>query len=297
MPKQLLIITNCTDSMDIPWENRVRAVIGLLICAIFIAGILFTHNASAQISLSPLRAVITPQDPEFRFIISNPSQRLTTAKISLLDLKATQTGYENPSHDHRTQFSAAPWLIITPTRVTLKPGTREEITVRLRKSITSPVTEKRSHLLVQIGAARENIHLIDTKGIGLDMELAMSVPVILRPIKIETNKFSKQTTEFIKTELVRNEESHIVMHTNLSHDQLKRSLFGDVIVSHQSHKREANRIYYKAGNIALFTDHPERQLILPLGRDNIPKGILSVKFIGRGEYEGQLLAEKLFSIK
>ncbi len=255
--------------------------------------------AKAEITMSPLRGVIHKNNPTLTFIVSNPTQRLLDTRVSLIDLKAGETGYQSPTPSEREAISAAPWLIISPVAFSLEPGERRKITVTLRAGRPLPRLEKRSHLYVESGPARTNIHRINLEGqsgLGLDASFAISVPILLRDNGVLT---TTPDVHFESTELTRNQSGELILKTALKGNLIKHSLTGEILITHDSKKNnpgEHPKTISRLDNVALYTDNHNRKIEIPLGRDDLPPGLLSITYQGRAEYESQIFTVKKFEI-
>ncbi len=281
--------------MPAPFINRGQIL--LLISAFMLC--VNNHPAFAQIAISPLRTVMTPEHPETQFTISNPTQRLMEARVSLIDLSASTTGYKPASPTAKAKISAAPWLIVSPVSFTLEPGQRQQITVHMRSSLPPPKVEHRSHLYIETNPARKNIYPIKDGGLALDVSLGVSVPIILRPRQSvkATNQGRDLQVQFTDTKLLRTKENMIKINTNLRYGPLENSLFGKINIFHKSKRAPfVTKELVTIENIAAYTDNDHRSVSLPLGLQTLPPGELLISYEGVAEYEGTVFGKKHYSV-
>lgn len=255
----------------------------------------------AEINITPLRGVLTPTSSHLKFVVSNPSQHLVSAKVSLIDLRATPTGYTKSDFNHRSEISAAPWLIVSPVSFSLDPGSRQEVLVMLNAGKPLPQTEKRSHLYVETGPSRAKIHQISMvqpgsnqgTGLGLDARLGISLPIILRGADLSTNT----KAHFKNTQLVRDKNDIIKLETVLSARNLPHSLTGSISLLYTPNNQEHDKVEMaQTKNIALYTDSLARNISISLNEKALDAGTLTLTYEGTDEYYGRTLAQKIFEV-
>ncbi len=260
--------------------------------------ILAAPIAHAGITIAPLRGIVSQDHQQLTFTISNPSQRLMDARISLIDLQATEEGYETPTISARRKISAAPWLTVSPVTFSLEPGSRQEVLVTLRKDIAIPNREKRSHLYVETGPSRAKIHRISTMGestgLGLDARLAISVPIILRGNNIQRQSGN---VRFNNTKLVRDKAGLIELETTLMATDLPISLNGTISIEHKPNTPvKEELIFAPIKNVPLYTDVKKRKISIPLNSATLKKATITLTYTDTDEFQGLKLASKTFEI-
>ncbi|HXI86560.1 MAG TPA: hypothetical protein VNH64_03825 [Parvularculaceae bacterium] len=257
-----------------------RAVLFVLL------GLCAVEPANAEIILSPLRQVITPQAPVATYRVSNPSARIVEGRLSWIDLAATETGYEPANAETRAKTSAAPYLEVEPADFRLNPGESATITVTLRRPPPGP-GEWRSHLLIATEAARSPLRR--TSGsLQVDIGLGVSTPVILRAGKGEA------AAKIGETRLIRGADGLIELETHLE-PQGDFSAFGGIEV-YFTPEGGARSLMRKVENVAAYVDAPSRRVVAPLGVKSLPGGDLEVRYVGRAEFEGRLFAKRNFAV-
>lgn len=258
---------------------------GRLAAAIALPLVLF-GTAAAEIIVSPLRQVVTRQNPVAVYEISNASDRIVDARVGWIDLSAAERGYAPASPSARAALSAAPYLIVSPARFRLEPGKRANVTVRLKKGAAVPPGERRSHLLIETKPQRTPLRRAGG-GLEVDVELGVSTPVILR------SGFAAPAVEFAQTKLVRDAEGMLELQTALARDG-KYSAFGRLVATMKS----ANGVETVAdvSNVAIHSDAALRRLTVPLSVGALPAGVLTLRYVGVAEYEGREFAAKNFEI-
>jgi hypothetical protein len=243
-------------------------------------------TASAEIIVSPLRQVLTRQDPVAVYEISNASDRIIDARVSWSDLTAIENGYAPATAESRAKLSAAPYLVVGPAQFRLEPGKRTKVTVRLKKGAALPPGERRSHLLIETKPLRTPLRRAGG-GLEVDVGLGVSTPVILR------NGFAPPAVSFAQTKLVRDSEGMLEIETALSREG-KYSSFGRLVATMKS--GETIEKLAEIDNVAVYSDAPLRRLTVPLNVGALPGGVLTLRYVGAAEFDGRDFAVKNYEI-
>ncbi len=236
--------------------------------------------------LSPLRQVLSAENPSARFTVSNPSDRIMDARVSWVDLAATQTGYEPAAPELRAELSAAPWLVVSPADFRLKPGARQLVTVQIKRGAKLPKGERRSHLLIETEASRTPIRKAST-GLQVDVGLGMSAPVILR-------NGGKAAAKIAGVKLLRDDEGLLMLETEISPEG-EWSSFGRIVTTFTPHGGERELLGVRE-NVAGFTGVPTRRVTIPFGFLSLGAGELKVRYEGAAEFEGVVFDERAFDV-
>ncbi len=250
--------------------------------------ILATGPARADIELSPLRHVLTNKTRVASFTLSNPSTRIIDGRVTWVDLSATQTGYAPADAQARTRLSAAPYLTLTPAQFRLEPGGRIEVTVRLKNGARPPPGERRSHLLIETGAARTLIRKASS-GLQADISAGVSVPVLLRG----KGHGSAVVSE---TKLLRDSDGLLLISTVIEPTG-GHSTYGRLTATFLSATPGAKpeRLGVR-DNVTGYTDTPRRLIEIPLGFFSLGEGELTLRYEGGGEYAGRVFDKRTFTI-
>jgi len=261
-------------------RQAVAAVLGLF-CS--------SSAAVAEFSLSPLRQVITAETPQLTYEISNPSSRTLEARISWTDLRAVETGYVQADPHLRERLSAAPYLIISPTFLTLEPGARETITVQLRGGAIIPKGERRSHLLIENNAARTLLRKAGG-GVQLDLESGLSTPVVLRGGK------GSVRASIADARLLRRPDGLLDLEAMIK-PKGDFSAYGHIAVFFTDDTGGKEKEMARLANVAAWLEAPLRKAVIPLNIKNFNPGVVTIRYLGNGEFEGSQFAERSFKIK
>ena len=251
------------------------------------AAVLSATGARAEITLSPLRQVITPASPTAVYEISNPSRRIVDGRVSWIDLVATETGYRPATPSERTATSAAPYLSVWPAAFRLEPGGRTLVTVRLRQGRTPPKGERRSHLLIETAAARTPLRKAGGS-LEVDVDIGVSTPVFVR------SGPARAAAHFGETKLLRNADGMLELETHVAAEGLTTP-YGRIEVYMEEAGRPAEKIA-SLENVAAYVDASERRALVPLQKSALPGGVMEVRYVGRAEFEGRVFATRRFEI-
>ncbi|MEQ8179805.1 MAG: hypothetical protein RIC52_14835 [Amphiplicatus sp.] len=240
--------------------------------------------ARAEIALAPLRQVITEEARTVTYRLSNPSRRIVEGRVSWIDMVATETGYAPASAEDRSRISAAPYLTVWPAFFKLEPGASATITVAARGTI--PNGERRSHLLIETGAARTPLRRAG--GLELDIGLGVSTPVVLRGGEGEAR------ARIGDTRLLRDRGGLLELSTTVMPDG-DFSAYGRLNVRLTS--RDGDVIDLASlDNAAAWNDAERRRFSLPLGVNYLPPGVLEIVYAGRAEFDGRVFARRSFEV-
>jgi P pilus assembly chaperone PapD len=250
--------------------------------------ILAMGPARADIELSPLRQVLTNQTRVATFTLSNPSARIIDGRVTWVDLSATQTGYTPADAQTRANLSAAPYLTLTPAQFRLEPGARIEVTVRLKDGARPPPGERRSHLLVETGAARTLIRKASS-GLQADIAVGVSVPVLLRGR-------GRGAAVLSETKLLRDGDGLLLISTAIEPTGAY-STYGRLTATFlPAAANEEPELLGVRDNVAGYPDAPHRLVEIPFGFFSLGAGELTLRYEGGGEYAGRIFDERTFTI-
>ncbi|MEM1193498.1 MAG: fimbria/pilus periplasmic chaperone [Pseudomonadota bacterium] len=262
----------------------------------------YISAARAQFVIEPLRAVLTEETQSAAFTLVNTADRLLHVDVSMVDLEATLEGYRPAQPDHRTAVSAAPWLTLYPATLTLEPGERQTIRVDLRTDQPQPHGhERRTHLYVEASPPRAGVRKVSDRGIGLDLGVGVSVPVLVRPSgALNHAPPSEKPVRFEDTSLVRGADGSILLTSTLTSGaedvdlaaRPRRSVYGAICVAGAAGTAKAC-----LQNIALYPDAPGRRITLDLKTDALGPGLYRLTYEGRAEDGGRALARENFRVE
>ena len=264
-----------------PLRRRTGPAMGLL------GALLAAGAAHADMSLAPLRQVLSPERPRAEFVVSNPSDRIIEGRVSWVDLAATETGYEAAEPALRDRLSAAPYLVVSPAHFRLNPGGRQTIAVEIRKGAVLPEGERRSHLLIETEAARTALRKASASGLQVDAELGMSAPVILR-------NGGEADAKIADVKLLRDDDGLLMLETTLAPEG-GWSSYGRLVVTFKPKGGEKELLGVR-DNVAGFTDAALRKVTIPFGFVSLGAGELVVRYEGAAEFEGAVFDSRAFDV-
>ncbi|MEQ1929841.1 MAG: hypothetical protein ABL957_04810 [Parvularculaceae bacterium] len=258
-----------------------------LTVALMAGASLYATRGQAEITLSPLRQVLTSTAPVATYEVANPSRRTIEARVSWLDLKATETGYELAGPDDRTRRSAAPYLTVWPATFRLEPGAKTTVTVKVKNGVSIPKGERRSHLLIETEAVRTPLRKA-SGAMELDIDLGVSTPVLLR------GGPSAAAAHFGDTRLLRTADGLLELETHL-HGDAPTTAYGRIEI-YMNEGGAGSRKMAALDNVAIYPEAARRRFVLPLQAVHLPAGIMEARFVGSAEFDGELFATRTFDI-
>ena len=244
-------------------------------------------SAVAEVFVTPLRALISKDQPTATFSVSNPSDRLIEVQAEWIDMAASPRGYEPIHGPDRARISAAPYLIMSPSRVRLKPGERTDISVALNEKMAINFQERRSHVVFTAAAVRTPLRKT-SGGLMADIDLAVSVPVIVRTIP------AASISRFRNTHLGRDKRGNLTVETSLKRSGTA-SLYGELVAEFTA-SDDKSRVSARLDNVSVHFDTDEIDVSLSLGVVQLPAGNMALTYVGQSEYQGSILARKSFAI-
>ncbi len=246
--------------------------------------------AHAQLIVSPLRAVITRDAREATIEVSNPSDRIVTARADWIDLAAGIDGYIEADAEARQHLSAAPMLSLEPASIRLEPGARRRVRLRLRDDAKVPKGERRSHLLLSSAPSRSPLRRT-SGGLRADISLSISLPVLVRG----AGQIKEVRAAFEATRLDRDKAGDLLLVTDIRRTG-PYSPYGALSATFDPKGGDGPIELARLDNVAAPIDAPTTRLRLPLGRDALPAGALTLVYEGRAEFDGTTFAERRFDI-
>lgn len=252
-----------------------------------LAALLAASTATAsEFAVTPLRRVITAEQPVAEFRISNPTDRILSPRLSWIDLVATPEGYVAATAKQRAVLSAAPYLVLRPAYLRIEPRGSALVTIALKPGTKPPLGERRSHLLIETGAARTPLR--KTSGLELDIGLGVSTPVILRGGKGEAS------ARIGASRFLRSPEGLLTLESSIE-PQGTYSAYGRIIVEFQQPGGDMRRLG-EVRNVSAYVDAKRRIYTIPLNERALPAGALHVSFVGAEEFEGRVFVTRTFTV-
>jgi len=273
------------------FAHRAHPAISVLgrAAAALLAALAATSVARADVLVTPLRAVVTPETPQARFRISNPSDRIISARIGWAHIAATDAGGYAPASDAQNlAFSAAPYLSVTPAHAVLEPGAATTVCVSLRDGAGPPEGERRGHLLVEATVGGGPMRTAGLQSASLDMSHGVSVPVILRAGRGDVS------AKIAGASFRRGPDGGLELLVTVARSG-GRSAYGRLVAVRIAEDGRRERIA-RLDNVAIFTEQKERRSVLALGRREMPSGRLEVRYEGAAEYEGRVFAARAYDL-
>src|ERR1017187_141131 len=158
-----------------------------LSCLFLAFGLLLPHAAHAnraEVMLLPPRVVMENNDRYSTIVVRNIGDATGDFTVGLQDMKMLETGMVVPPHrGGGPQYSAMPYLHITPKSMTLKPGETQNVRLLLRVPENLEAGEYRAHAYVRL--VNDNTDApVNAAGkdavIAVKANLVIIIPVIVR---------------------------------------------------------------------------------------------------------------------
>ncbi len=210
------------------WRQVVPAL-----CLAAVACIVLPAAARAQsigdLGVSPTRVVLAGRTRSAEIVLLNRGTQPATYRISVINMRMTETGKFEPIEEPDSDQMFADKLIrYAPRQVTLDPGATQTVRVMVRKPRDLPPGEYRSHLYFRAvpppGAGR-SVEFADS-GQGIQINLVV-IPGVTIPVIVRHGDLSAQATlsDINVSDLDEPEGPKLSLRINRQGD---RSLFGDL---------------------------------------------------------------------
>lgn len=272
-------------------RKRVRTVFSA--AAAFVAAV---APARADLLVSPIRIVLTAENPEARVRVSNQSDQERRVHIRLIDLTATEDGgYRTPTLEERDATSAARILAVGPGDIVLAPNAAAETTIRIADPDIAFAEdgpfELRSHLLFETGAASAAVRRAGGRlaDLSLDMASGVSIPVLVR------GDSDTPTVAIADARFRRRPDGALVLST-LIEGSGPLSPYGAIEVFWRGRSDVAPHRIGRVANITVYREAPSRTVETSLAEDDYADGVLTVRYVGAEEFTGVLFAERAFDV-
>jgi hypothetical protein len=270
-----------------------------LSCLFLAFGLLLPHAAHAsraQVMILPPRVVMENNDRYSTIVIRNIGDATGDFTVGLQDMKMLETGMVVPLDPGETpQYSAIPYLHITPKSMTLKPGETQTVRLMLRVPESLGPGEYRSH--VKVDLVNDNtdaaVNAMSKEAvIAVKANLIIIIPVIVRhgattlSMGIADAKLSHDAKGTPSVDMYLTREGN-------------RSSMGDISVTYIP-QGGAPQLIKAFRGVAVYRPIARRFISVPL--DETPKGVslargrLDIVYSAQEKEGGKTLAETQLSL-
>lgn len=243
---------------------------------------------NAEIMMLPTRVVMENNDRSSTVVIKNTGDATGDFDIELIDMKMDENGMVVPYAAGETpQYSAVPYVHISPKSVTLKPGESQNVRLLLHKPENMEPGEYRAHVKVRL--VSDNVdEPKPTKDavIAVKTNLVIIIPVIIR------NGQTTLTMGIDQAKLNNGKAGHPTVDLYLTRDGNQSSM-GDLSVTCTA---GGNRQVIKFfPGVSVYRPTPRRFVSIPL--DETPKNVdlsackLDVTYTAQQKDGGKALAQ------
>ena len=256
----------------------------LLFSLLFITGIEIESHAQGNLLITPMRVVFEGNKQNEEFNLVNTGTDTTTFTISFLQYTMKEDGtLEKTEKPDEIKMSAAPFLRIYPTKVTLAPGEPQVILLQYKRKSAMMPGEYRTHLYFR---AQKDNNQSGTKNnydstkltIQLTAVYGLCIPVIIRTNDVKVN------TVLSDLELVSPKLSSQYLKFTINRSG-NISTYGDIIVEHIPQKGKSVQVAVVRG-VGVYTDINKRKMVIKINSSPdmpIKSGKMKVSYITNDE--------------
>jgi P pilus assembly chaperone PapD len=249
------------------------------------------HANRAEVMMLPPRVVMENNDRFSTIVIRNIGDATGDFTVGLQEMKMLETGMVVPLDPGETpQYSAMPYLHITPRSMTLKPGETQKVRLMVRVPENLEPGEYRTHAYVRL--VNDNADAPANQAgkdavIAVKANLVIIIPVIVRhsattlSMGIADAKLSHDAKGMPSVDMYLTREGN-------------RSSMGDISVTYIP-QGGAPQLIKAFRGVAVYRPIPRRFISVPL--DETPKGVsltrgrLDIVYTAQEKEGGKTLAE------
>ena|SRR5579871_4561223 len=255
------------------------------------------HANRAEVMILPVRVVMENNDRYETVVVKNVGDATGDFRVGLQDMKMLGNGMVVPLDPGESpQYSAMPYLHVTPKSMTLKPGQTQTVRLMLRVPENLEPGEYRTHAFVRLVNDNTDAQ-VNTAGkdavITVKANVVIIIPVIVRhgatvmSIGIADARLSHDAKGTPSVDMYLTREGN-------------RSSMGDISVTYVP-QGGAPQLIKEFRGVSVYRPTARRFLSVPL--DETPKGIalahgsLDIVYSAQEKEGGKKLAETRLSLR
>ncbi len=253
------------------------------------------HAKNANIMIIPTRVVMENNDHYSAIVIRNIGEATGDYHIDLADLKMLEAGGVAPYAKGETpQYSAMPYIVVSPKSFSLKPGETQTVRVILRKPENLEAGEYRSHL--QVHLPNDNVDA-PVRAAGRDAVIAVHASLVLAIPIIVRHGATTLSMGIDQPNLTHDANGRPSVDMYLTREG-NRSSMGDISITCSQAGGASKLIKFYPG-IAVYRPIPRRFVSVPL--DGNAKGVnlsqckLGIVYAAQPDEGGKTLAQTQFT--
>lgn len=187
-----------------------RSKIFFLICVLVI-GVFSSIQAHADLLITPTRVVLNEGDRYATLTLVNPGDKPQTYEMGWRYFKMQEEGDTyKPTDKSVTEFDLTKYIMFTPRRVTLAPGAKQKIRLRLSRPDNIPPGDYRGHFeFAGVKEPEPQVSLAkNAKKASVSINVGYTIPVVLRVgqpdvkitidrVKFERNKVNGRLDAYV----------------------------------------------------------------------------------------------------
>lgn len=251
------------------------------------------NSAQASLLVSPIRVAFEGRERAHEIVLINSSSEIKTYRLQWQEkLAVANGGYKELTAEQAKDYpSASKMLRFSPRQVTLKPNERQIVRLGLRRPKGLADGEYRSHLKLEALPPKRASKADGEMSINLDVLLSYSLPVIVRqgqanPEVEITSKALRFDPSSGKTQLS----------VNLTRTG-QYSTAGNLIAYWQG-EQQPEQVVARLNNVNIYPEVNETAKSMAWVVPNFTpaSGVLRIVYEGQQEFNGQVFAEREFSV-
>jgi len=255
-----------------------------------------TTSSYASITITPNRLVFEDGDRFANVTLINTSDKTRTYNMGWEFFRMQESGSPyKPVKQSLTEFDLSKYVVFTPRRVTLTPGSKQKIRLALRRPADVPSGEYRAHLFFKpIPEKDDNIFQDESEGsqksrATVTINVGYSIPVIFRAGQ------SDATLQIGDLSLDRNENNNALEAViNVTRQGGPYGLLGHLYVYHNDAGKE--RLVGQISNFHIFPEINKREAVVQLTQQDISGGTLRVVVKDYRADNDTVFAERTFPL-
>lgn len=265
--------------------------------ALSISLLLLPSPASADLLISPQRAMLDAKTSNVTIHLNNPGSVTRSYRLEWVERQLREDGTLEILESGSNPRSIANMVRFSPRQVTVPAGKTQTIRLDYRPPAGLAPGEYRSHLLIRQESPETSAQSEGREeGITFQIEALMSftLPIFVR--HGEGNS-AAQITGVQPTTVERNGMKEPALNVTLTRDG-NFSTYGQLVVYQQMQANSPVEEIGKAGGVAIYTEVNKQQRVISLkpGTQLTPGSWIRISYEGEGSDRGRTFSESVFQI-